>query len=69
MAHHYPPCSEKPRIFGMTASPTCSIKNPLNELFKLQKNLFSRVMAVKDNVEEHKQYRNRPDEVRKETFF
>ncbi|CAE6519845.1 unnamed protein product [Rhizoctonia solani] len=52
MRTHYRHCpiSERPRIFGMTASPIFNIRNPVQSLAQLQETLDAKVLAVRDNV-------------------
>ncbi|KAG8732492.1 Dicer-like protein 1 [Ceratobasidium sp. 423] len=52
MRTHYRHCpiSERPRIFGMTASPIFNIRNPVQSLAQLQETLDAKVFAVRDNV-------------------
>ncbi|KAG9105154.1 Dicer-like protein 1, partial [Ceratobasidium sp. 392] len=49
---HYKHCKkqDRPRIFGMTASPIFNIRNPVQSLNKLQETMDAEVMAVRDNV-------------------
>ena len=63
MEDHYSLCFEKPRVFGMTASPVWDPKNPMKSIHILQRNLFARVVAVKENIEEHRQYQCKAIEV------
>ncbi|KAF8682784.1 Dicer dimerization domain [Rhizoctonia solani] len=48
--YHHCPVSERPRIFGMTASPIFNIRNPAQSLAQLQETMDAKVLAVKDNV-------------------
>ncbi|CAE6495216.1 unnamed protein product, partial [Rhizoctonia solani] len=52
MRTHYGHCpiSERPRIFGMTASPIFNIRNPVQSLERLQENMDSKVLAVRDST-------------------
>ncbi|CAE6509271.1 unnamed protein product [Rhizoctonia solani] len=52
MKTHYRHCpiSERPRIFGMTASPIFNIRNPVQSLAQLQETMDAKVLAVRDNV-------------------
>ncbi|KAJ1310059.1 hypothetical protein OPQ81_006811 [Rhizoctonia solani] len=48
--YHHCPISERPHIFGMTASPIFNIRNPVQSLAQLQENMDSKILAVRDNV-------------------
>ncbi|CAE6523760.1 unnamed protein product [Rhizoctonia solani] len=52
MRTHYHHCqiSERPRIFGMTASPIFNIRSPVQSLAQLQETMDAKVLAVRDNV-------------------
>ncbi|CAA7265310.1 unnamed protein product [Cyclocybe aegerita] len=59
------PQFERPKIFGMTASAIWDVKNPQASLTLLESNLDSKVIAVRDNIEELRQWAPRPKEVLK----
>ena len=46
------PPDQRPKIFGMTASPISDPKDPVGSLSKLETNLDSKVMAVEEHTEE-----------------
>jgi endoribonuclease Dicer len=46
------PHDQRPKIFGMTASPISDPKDPIGSLSKLETNLDSKVMAVEEHTEE-----------------
>ncbi|CAE6478937.1 unnamed protein product [Rhizoctonia solani] len=48
--YHHCPIGERPRIFGMTASPIFNIRNPVQSLAQLQENMDAKILAVRDNV-------------------
>ncbi|CAE6348170.1 unnamed protein product [Rhizoctonia solani] len=52
MRTHYYHCqpNDRPRIFGMTASPIFNIRNPAQSLAQLQETMDSKVLAVRDNI-------------------
>ncbi|KAG9098281.1 Dicer-like protein 1 [Ceratobasidium sp. UAMH 11750] len=52
MKVHYNRCrlEDRPRIFGMTASPIFNISNPALSLTQLQDTMDAKVLAVRDNI-------------------
>ncbi|KAG9094888.1 Dicer-like protein 1 [Ceratobasidium sp. UAMH 11750] len=64
MKVHYNHCKPKdrPRIFGMTASPIFNIRNPVLSLAHLQDTMDAKVLAVRDNVLELALNAPRPNE-------
>ncbi|CAE6427526.1 unnamed protein product [Rhizoctonia solani] len=48
--YHHCPIGERPRIFGMTASPIFNTRNPVQSLTQLQETMDAKVLAVRDNV-------------------
>lgn len=64
MTDHYSVCKEKPRVFGMTASPTWKSKDPTEAINMLQFNLYAKVMAVREHVGELRSHASKPMEVR-----
>lgn len=57
------PGDQRPKIFGMTASPIWNAKDAVNSLAVLEKNLNASVVAVRDHVEELSENSPRPKEV------
>jgi len=55
--------AERPRIFGMTASPIWNMKDPMRSLLDLEANMDSTIIAVRENVEELAAHAPRPSEV------
>ncbi|KAF8344148.1 uncharacterized protein EI90DRAFT_3284602 [Cantharellus anzutake] len=66
MADHYSRCSpdQRPKIFGLTASPIWNPKNPDKSLRMLEANTNARVVAVKQNSDELSAHTPRPREHR-----
>ena len=64
MRDHHLPCLERPKVFGMTDSPIWNPKDTIMSLQILQRNLLSKVMAVRTNVEELHEHSHKPVEVR-----
>lgn len=64
MSDHYIPCAQKPKIFGMTASPIWKPRDPIMSLQTLQRNLLSVVYAVRQHAEELHEHSHKPEEVR-----
>ncbi|KAF8610458.1 hypothetical protein BDV93DRAFT_430981 [Ceratobasidium sp. AG-I] len=64
MKVHYFYCKpeERPRIFGMTASPIFNIRNPVMSLANLEEKMDAKVLAVRDNVIELALNAPRPNE-------
>jgi len=58
------PLDNRPKIFGMTASPIWNVKNPLGSLSDLESNMDAKVIAVVEHVEELDQYSPKAKEVR-----
>ncbi|KAI0059136.1 P-loop containing nucleoside triphosphate hydrolase protein [Artomyces pyxidatus] len=54
---------DRPKIFGMTASPTWSTKRPEEALATLEKNLDAKVITVKQHAEELHYHSPKPIEV------
>lgn len=59
---HYP-INQRPKVFGMTASPIWNPRDAKESLATLEKNLDARVIAVRDHVEELENHSPRPKEV------
>jgi len=57
------PFDQRPKIFGMTASPIWNAKDAVNSLAVLEKNLNATVVAVRDYVTELSDHSPRPKEV------
>ncbi|KAI8999078.1 hypothetical protein BD414DRAFT_527097 [Trametes punicea] len=57
------PVSSRPKIFGMTASPIWNPKNAEDSLTTLERNLDSKVIAVKEHVDELIGHSPKPAEV------
>ncbi|KAJ8093606.1 Dicer-like protein 1 [Marasmius tenuissimus] len=60
------PEEERPKVFGLTASPIQNAKNPIDSLNELQMNMNARVIGVLDNVAELTKHTPKPIEVIKE---
>jgi endoribonuclease Dicer len=58
------PLDRKPKIFGMTASPIWSVKNPLGSLSDLESNMDAKVIAVVEHVQELTEHSPKSKEVR-----
>jgi endoribonuclease Dicer len=56
--------NNRPKIFGMTASPIWNVKNPLGSLSDLESNMDAKVVAVVEHVEELNQHSPKAKEVR-----
>ncbi|EEB89726.1 hypothetical protein MPER_12144, partial [Moniliophthora perniciosa FA553] len=54
---------DRPKVFGLTASPIQNAKNPLVSLNELQTNMDARVIGVLDHVDELAQHTPKPVEV------
>jgi len=54
---------QRPKIFGMTASPIWNAKDAVNSLAVLEKNLNATVVAVRDHAVELSDHSPRPKEV------
>ena len=57
------PVDQRPKIFGMTASPIWNAKDAANSLAVLEKNLNATVVAVRDHATELSDHSPRPKEV------
>ena len=57
------PLDQRPKVFGMTASPIWNAKDAVNSLAVLEKNLNATVVAVRDYVTELSDHSPRPKEV------
>jgi len=57
------PVNQRPKIFGMTASPIWNTKDAANSLAILEKNLNATVVAVRHHVAELSGHSPRPKEV------
>jgi len=55
--------TERPRIFGMTASPIWNMKDPIGSLLALEANMNSIIIGVRENVDELAVHAPRPSEV------
>lgn len=58
------PSNQRPKIFGMTASPIWNPKNAAESLATLEKNLDGKVIAVREHVDELVDHSPKPEEVR-----
>lgn len=56
--------SDRPKIFGMTASPIWNPKDPEGSLATLEKNLDAIAISVKEHIDELRTNSPRPVEVR-----
>ncbi|KAL5528914.1 hypothetical protein ACEPAG_4888 [Sanghuangporus baumii] len=63
MSDFYASCREKPKVFGMTASPVWNSKKPEASIRDLQKNMSAKVVAVREHAESLGQHVNRPIEI------
>ena len=63
MIDHYSTGREKPKVFGMTASPVWNSSNPVASIQALQANLSSKVLAVRQHADSLGRHMNRPNEV------
>ncbi|EJU05694.1 hypothetical protein DACRYDRAFT_113750 [Dacryopinax primogenitus] len=65
MRDHYHKCdpARRPKVFGMTASPIWNVKNPADSLKELERNMNSRVLAVRDNIDELHKHAPKPKEI------
>lgn len=59
--HIAPP--ERPKIFGMTASPIWNVRNPLGSIKLLEDNMNAKVIGVRENIAELLEKSPRPEEV------
>ncbi|CDO68911.1 hypothetical protein BN946_scf185000.g54 [Trametes cinnabarina] len=57
------PVETRPKIFGMTASPIWNPRNAAESLATLERNLDSKVIAVKDHVDELSGHSPKPQEI------
>lgn len=69
MTDFYVPCEDKPRVFGMTASPIWNSKKPDASIRELQNNMSSKVIAVREHVDSLGEHVNRPIEVSPDLDF
>ena len=60
----YEECMDKPKVFGMTASPISDPRNHKKSIQTLERNLYARVLAVRDHTAELEHHINKPNEVR-----
>jgi endoribonuclease Dicer len=60
---HIKTIADRPRVFGMTASPVWNTKDPLGSLLALETNLDSKIISVLEHVEELAAHSPRPSEV------
>lgn len=61
--YHTLPPRHRPKVFGMTASPIWNINNPLQSLQDLEFNMLSKVIGVRQNLDELTENSPRPSEV------
>ncbi|KAI9059720.1 hypothetical protein FKP32DRAFT_1595995 [Trametes sanguinea] len=61
--YYQTPAGSRPKIFGMTASPIWNPKNAAESLATLERNLDSKVIAVKDHVDELVGHSPKPKEI------
>ncbi|KAF5358535.1 hypothetical protein D9756_001949 [Leucocoprinus leucothites] len=61
--YHIKATEERPRIFGMTASPIWNMKDPVGSLLALETNLNSTIISVREHVEELAVHAPRPSEL------
>lgn len=54
---------DRPKIFGMTASPVWNTKDPVGSLLTLETNLDSVIISVREHVDELAVHTPRPSEV------
>lgn len=64
MMDHYTVGKDKPRVFGMTASPTWTLSDPVRAIQALQSNLHAKVMSVREHTDELERHSHKPNEVR-----
>ncbi|KAI0324687.1 hypothetical protein GY45DRAFT_1364938 [Cubamyces sp. BRFM 1775] len=57
------PVESRPKVFGMTASPIWNPKNAVESLTTLERNLDSKVIAVKEHVDELVGHSPKPTEI------
>lgn len=60
--YHTLPSRYRPKVFGMTASPIWNISNPLQSLKDLEFNMLSKVIGVRQNLDELAENSPRPNE-------
>ncbi|KAL0571714.1 Dicer-like protein 1, partial [Marasmius crinis-equi] len=60
------PEQDRPKVFGLTASPIQNAKNPIDSLNELQTNMNARVIGVLDHVAELTKHTPKPIEVIRE---
>ncbi|KAI0032338.1 hypothetical protein K488DRAFT_50105 [Vararia minispora EC-137] len=56
------PISERPKVFGMTASPTWRTSNPLESLAELERNMDARIFTVRHHIDELNAHAPKPVE-------
>ncbi len=57
------PLEQRPKIFGMTASPIWNPKDAAESLATLERNLDAKVIAVREHVDELADHSPKPQEV------
>ncbi|KDQ59634.1 hypothetical protein JAAARDRAFT_77685 [Jaapia argillacea MUCL 33604] len=57
------PSSQRPKIFGMTASPIWNPKDAVESLATLERNMDAKVIAVREHLEELSDHSPRPTEI------
>lgn len=67
--YHTLPPRYRPKVFGMTASPIWNINNPLQSLKDLEFNMLSKVIGVRQNLDELAENSPRPNEVLLSKFY
>ncbi|KAJ3566679.1 hypothetical protein NP233_g6850 [Leucocoprinus birnbaumii] len=60
---HINATEQRPRIFGMTASPIWNVKDPAGSLLALETNMNSTIISVREHVEELAAHAPRPSEL------
>lgn len=58
------PLEQRPRVFGMTASPIWNPRDAVESLATLERNLDAKVIAVREHVDELADHSPKPQEVR-----
>lgn len=61
---HIKAVEQRPRIFGMTASPIWNTKDPAGSLWTLETNMDSTIISVREHIEELAAHAPRPAEAR-----
>lgn len=62
------PVQDRPKVFGMTASPIWNTKDPAGSLKLLETNLDAKVLGVREHAEELLQHAPKPTEVSAHCF-